>query len=178
MLANMRHPRKRAVSVGPQSVADAYETLAYRQKRRRESISSPDLVASSPVGSSIPEDGDYLSTPSQHQPYASGNRLDALPGADMLPTPVSSRVHSYEQVMGAGNISAIPLTPAASEKGSDVRSEEEREDQKLFLALERPRVRYDVEVVTKLIVYSGTCDVEILRVCTNTKLLRYCMAGG
>jgi hypothetical protein len=34
----MRHPRRRAISVGPQSEADAYETLAYREKRRRESI--------------------------------------------------------------------------------------------------------------------------------------------
>jgi hypothetical protein len=35
----MRHPRRRAISIGPQSEADAYETLAYREKRRRESQS-------------------------------------------------------------------------------------------------------------------------------------------
>jgi hypothetical protein len=33
--------------------------------------------------------------------------------------------------------------------------EEEREEREIFLRLEKPRVRYDVEVVTKLIVYSG-----------------------
>ena len=32
--------RRRAVSIGPQSEADAYETLAYREKRRRASLSS------------------------------------------------------------------------------------------------------------------------------------------
>ncbi len=37
----MRHPgRSRAISIGPQSEADAYETLAYRDKRRRDSLSS------------------------------------------------------------------------------------------------------------------------------------------
>lgn len=42
---SMRHPRKsRSVSMGPQSQADAYETLAYREKRRRESLSEVALV--------------------------------------------------------------------------------------------------------------------------------------
>lgn len=39
LLTSIRHPRRRAVSIGPQSEADAYETLAYREKRRRESTS-------------------------------------------------------------------------------------------------------------------------------------------
>lgn len=39
ILTSIRHPRRRAISIGPQSEADAYETLAYREKRRRESIS-------------------------------------------------------------------------------------------------------------------------------------------
>ena len=33
--------------------------------------------------------------------------------------------------------------------------EEAKQDQKMFDALQRPRVRYDVEVITKLIVYAG-----------------------
>ena len=33
--------------------------------------------------------------------------------------------------------------------------EEEQANQRMFDALERPRVRYDVEVITKLIVYAG-----------------------
>lgn len=39
LFTSIRHPRRRAISIGPQSEADAYETLAYREKRRRESIS-------------------------------------------------------------------------------------------------------------------------------------------
>jgi hypothetical protein len=39
IITSMRHPRRRAISIGPQSEADAYETLAYREKRRRESVS-------------------------------------------------------------------------------------------------------------------------------------------
>ena len=47
ILTSMRHPRKsRSVSIGPQSQADAYETLAYREKRRRESAS--EMAAATP----------------------------------------------------------------------------------------------------------------------------------
>lgn len=34
-------------------------------------------------------------------------------------------------------------------------------DRKLFSVLQKPRVRYDVEVVTKLIVYSGLSRVNM-----------------
>lgn len=78
--------------MGPQSAADAYETLAYREKKRRESTT-------------------------QHLPSPSEKRQD---------------VEKYEQEMGTGDV-----------------------DAEMFLKIERPRVRYDVEVVTKLIVYSG-----------------------
>lgn len=37
IITSIRHPRRRALSVGPQSEADAYETLAYREQRRRDS---------------------------------------------------------------------------------------------------------------------------------------------
>ena len=37
LIASIRHPRKsRSVSIGPQSEADAYETLAYREQRRKD----------------------------------------------------------------------------------------------------------------------------------------------
>lgn len=40
-LTSIRHPgRSRSISIGPQSEADAYETLAYRDKRRRDSLTS------------------------------------------------------------------------------------------------------------------------------------------
>ena len=39
---------------------------------------------------------------------------------------------------------------------SDDRRQYEKENKEMFSKLEKPRVRYDVEVITKLIVYSGT----------------------
>lgn len=52
---------------------------------------------------------------------------------------------------------AIILTPPLSDGGgsSDEGKEDEKADQKLFSVIEKPRVRYDVEVITKLIVYAG-----------------------
>ena len=48
ILTSFRHPRKsRSVSVGPQSQADAYEALAYREKRRRESMS--EVAVTTPI---------------------------------------------------------------------------------------------------------------------------------
>ncbi len=34
-------------------------------------------------------------------------------------------------------------------------TEDEKNDREMFRKLQKPRVRYDVEVVTKLIVYAG-----------------------
>jgi dihydrosphingosine 1-phosphate phosphatase len=52
---------------------------------------------------------------------------------------------------------AALLTPPASDAGasSDSGKEDERNDREMFSALEKPRIRYDVEVITKLVVYAG-----------------------
>ena len=42
-----------------------------------------------------------------------------------------------------------------SRQPSMERRRQEKEERELFSKLEKPRVRYDVEVVTKLIVYTG-----------------------
>lgn len=156
LLKNLAHPRTRSVSVGPQSAADAYETLAYRNRRRRESVNSMD--------GAVPEEAVWSpSTPAIE-------KADPLLGAGLLPTPMTSRVHSYEQMMGTGKVSAPEIdatTPPESEAGvaSDVYqsiqspAEEETEKRELFMRLTKPRVRYDVEVVTKLIVYTGKCKI-------------------
>jgi hypothetical protein len=49
------------------------------------------------------------------------------------------------------------LTPPSSDHGnaSDSGNEDEKNDRTMFSKLEKPRVRYDVEVITKLIVYAG-----------------------
>jgi hypothetical protein len=156
-LMNLAHPRKRSVSVGPQSAADAYETLAYRDRRRRESINSLD--------GSVPENSKWKSSqqPKPHTP-ASDKQEHQSPGVSLLLTPMQSRVSSYEQMMGTGDIKNIPTPPESdTDAAGDViqftqtltDEENETEKRELFMKLTKPRVRYDVEVVTKLIVYSG-----------------------
>lgn len=162
-IMNLAHPRKRSVSVGPQSAADAYETLAYRNRRRRESVSSLDGV--------VPEEALWEPSPrlqSKPQTPALEKAEPQLLGASLLPTPMQSRVHSYEQMMGTGTIySAEKNSTTPPESDTDVAGdavqltqtltdeENESEKRELFMKLMKPRVRYDVEVVTKLIVYSG-----------------------
>ncbi|KAF2747837.1 sphingosine-1-phosphate phosphohydrolase-like protein [Sporormia fimetaria CBS 119925] len=139
MLNNLVHPRKRSVSVGPQSAADAYETLAYRNRRRRESMNSSDEF-------SVPEGAAWTST------AQNGKHHGSTLGVDLLPTPAASRVHSYETMMGTA-----PISPRLATPPGDVQTpgEVENEKRELFMQLPKPRVRYDVEVVTKLIVYAG-----------------------
>ncbi|KAJ5106802.1 Dihydrosphingosine 1-phosphate phosphatase [Penicillium angulare] len=134
IITTIRHPRRRAVSIGPQSEADAYETLAYREKRRRESQSGGSR--DSPVGGETKPNG----------------------------APILSRkattLDQYEHMMGTGSpnsamvdidaniLRSSPLPPPQYEPS--------RSDEKdVFSQIKKPRVRYDVEVVTKLVVYAG-----------------------
>jgi hypothetical protein len=57
------------------------------------------------------------------------------------------------------NIDRNLLTPPASDAGaaSDSGREDDKGDREMFSALEKPRTRYDVEVITKLVVYAGEC---------------------
>jgi hypothetical protein len=63
--------------------------------------------------------------------------------------------------------------PALSPSNSLVRtpSQDRREDEKdkkeIFSKLEKPRVRYDVEVITKMIVYSGNHLRITSKFCTD-----------
>ncbi|KAF3765682.1 hypothetical protein M406DRAFT_257891 [Cryphonectria parasitica EP155] len=151
--------RGRSVSVGPQSAADAYEALAYREKRRRESIGSN---GSFNKGSHVDlrESGEDHAGHSPPQ-YASAGKSTAL--AD------------YEQQMGQGRViltrsrtdrSPSPATPMVVEESEDMDQEgvelfalrdeqDELGEREMFERLVKPRVRYDVEVVTKLVVYTG-----------------------
>ena len=131
-MATMRHPRRRAISVGPQSEADAYETLAYREKRRRESQSG-------------------------------GNRASPVAEDENKPngTPVLSRktttLDDYEGMMGRGSPSSSGVDVSHNERLSPFPSldPEQRDEEEVFSQIKKPRVRYDVEVVTKLVVYAG-----------------------
>lgn len=149
-LTSMRHPRRRAVSIGPQSQADAYETLAYRQQRRRQSISTGN--ASSPAVKSEAVNDDRMN----------GYFHSALIANGSISQPVSktSRLDTYESMMGTGFERKVQEQVAGSPLGEipSVQSEaqqQEQDEQEMFSRLEKPRVRYDAEVVTKLIVYSG-----------------------
>lgn len=175
MLKSLAHPRRRSVSIGPQSAADAYETLAYRNRRRRESMNSLD--------GTVPEDSTWQSKNVEDNtltlPQYSSHRAPL--GADVLPKPMASRVHSYEQMMGTGkpNLSAITLPDHdgdfAGETAVQSPTEEENEKREIFMKLTKPRVRYDVEVVTKLIIYAGKKTVAFLYITTNSS--RHWMVG-
>lgn len=107
--------RGRSDSVGPQSAADAYETLAYREKRRRDSM-------------------DKINRP--QSPLRNARSL-------------AGDLEKYENQMGTGEVDMSALGEGSHD--------EEYEQREVFRKIEpfKPRVRYDVEVVTKLIVYSG-----------------------
>jgi hypothetical protein len=70
--------------------------------------------------------------------------------------------------MGAGvdQLSPMPLsTPGAgagrSPSPQEVQAMDLLQERRLFASIQRPRVRYDVEVVTKLIVYSGIAWLSV-----------------
>jgi hypothetical protein len=167
MLKNLAHPRKRSVSVGPQSASDAYETLAYRNRRRRESVNSSD--------GTVLEDLEWSSTPPSQAVTPAVEKAQPLLGAGILPTPMASRIHLYEQMMGTGNIKGYDGkmdTPPDNDTDltgeASLKSEEENEKREIFMKLTKPRVRYDVEVVTKLIIYSGNLRRRFLVNKSNT----------
>jgi hypothetical protein len=175
LLTSIRHPgRGRSVSVGPQSAADAYETLAYREKRRRDSLtsSSNELEAGSPIlrsPSTKPQPKDYFDSTVNDDKDGAVSQVSGISAslgvtsAGNLPTPGQSGVNSYEQMMGTGQVTYTPATPPASsidgnaDDDADITigQHNELEEKEMFSRLEKPRVRYDVEVVTKLVVYGG-----------------------
>jgi hypothetical protein len=142
MVEGIRHPttRGRSVSIGPQSAADAYEALAYRERRRRESVGSNQSLRNK--SSNMDLDG------KEEDHSGKGAQTSGV----QKPHP-----HGYEKANG--EVSAF----SGEEKG-DVLEENELDaldDEEMFSRLTRPRVRYDVEVVTKLVVYTGKSMQEL-----------------
>lgn len=139
MMRSIRGPgRGRAVSIGPQSAADAYETLAYRERKRRESLSSEKGSALKQVHNAA----EGIVDGEESAAHASG-------------------VEKYERQMGQGHVvveGADRLSPnsaAVDEPELYLGQKDELGEKEIFSKLTRPRVRYDVEVVTKLVVYAG-----------------------
>lgn len=143
--------RKRTISVGPQSEADAREFIANREQTRRDERSASRERSRLPPAKSLllaPENQQPLLTP-EEQPDGT--------------TYLSVRPRTTTQSSnGAKNILTPPAsdtgTATSSEDGVDERNEsrqDERHDKEMFSTLEKPRIRYDVEVITKIIVYAG-----------------------
>ncbi|KAI9375136.1 phosphatidic acid phosphatase type 2/haloperoxidase [Aspergillus egyptiacus] len=135
IITNIRHPRRRAISIGPQSEADAYETLAYREKRRRDSLSTP-----------------YRGSPAT-QPADDNASTSATPLPKLSRKP--SKLDEYEHMMGTGTTAMDTRSQSPGIEPFPEFVSDERDEEELFAQIKRPRVRYDVEVVTKLVVYSG-----------------------
>jgi hypothetical protein len=158
-MESIRHPktRGRSVSIGPQSAADAYETLAYRERRRRESIGSNSSVKSR---TSQPDSKDPDEDVSRNCASASGAHQGML--------------KEYESMMGRGEV-----TVSTPEGGDADRQAGGLPEKEMFSRLVKPRVRYDVEVVTKLVVYTGKsampkgCDLGSELVRLTSTLRRY-----
>lgn len=158
--------RGRSVSIGPQSAADAYEALAYREKRRRESIGSNGSLKSNgglDLRERFQADGAALS----------GNGDDPAPS--LSPSGKSTALADFEQQMGQARIpltrsrtdrslspsTAMVKEEAEGEDDGDLFGQRNEQDEKeMFEKLVKPRVRYDVEVVTKLVVYTGKFTLQ------------------
>lgn len=171
LLTSIRHPgRGRSVSVGPQSAADAYETLAYRDKRRRESVSSngpTTPIVGTPLDSKDRDEyfsiGKGIANDGSHSRVSAISTTLKMNGNGSLSTQAPSRVDSFEQMMGQGHVVFSPVSPTSGSSVLDnddetdiiIGQENDLGEKEMFSRLEKPRVRYDVEVVTKLIVYAG-----------------------
>jgi hypothetical protein len=153
LVNSIRGPtRGRAVSVGPQSAADAYETLAYRERRRRESLESEEggLKTRKSLGE-LRENGGAGAGGKEDRATASGVQSGG-----------GARLKEFESQMGTGTVvvGSSPERDVAAEDGEPdiyVGQQDELGAKEMFSRLVKPRVRYDVEVVTKLVVYAGMC---------------------
>ena len=73
--------------------------------------------------------------------------------------------------MGVETVISSPLTPGTipsteatpPRRPSEDLRQYEREEREMFSNLEKPRVRYDVEVITKLIVYTGNIYNDVFQ---------------
>ncbi|KAK5108992.1 hypothetical protein LTR62_007626 [Meristemomyces frigidus] len=153
MFSNLRQ-RKRAVSVGPQSEADARELIASREQRRRNSRAGLE-----PKQNRKRNVQRNMAMPPS--PVVDDNDCNIAVDSGSPKPPAGTRPETgsrySRQHLHVDNARPAPLTPPSSDAGasSDSGKEDENHDREMFSALERPRVRYDVEVITKVVVYAG-----------------------
>lgn len=163
LITSLRHPRKhRSVSVGPQSAADAYEALAFHDRQRRESNSSASRKRQMAGGqlNSDNTDGAYCTIKAVSSNVLSDPRIPVLPNRTTSQTNLPNGVTLPDVFLDAKNTpGTLPnLVHPPERRPSEDRREFEKERREIFSQVEQPRVRYDVEVITKLIVYTGTFD--------------------
>lgn len=116
--------RARADSVGPQSTADVYESIAYREYQKQKAVN--------------------------RKPVTSGSDL-ITNSAETVRLPVDSPT----------GLSTSTRLDDAMARASESEVAREMEEDELMSKITKPRVRYDVEVVTKLIVYSGIALIAV-----------------
>ncbi|KAH9893817.1 PAP2 superfamily protein [Xylariomycetidae sp. FL2044] len=163
LITAVRHPRRgRSVSVGPQSAADAYETLAYRERRRRESIGSNASSATTlrNKGSISEFTKTAVGTPAAGTPVVQTEKDSELRGQNHVTTTARSSAVSpadFERLMGEGTVVVSPadIHDQNGEPEMYIGQQDELGEKEVFSKLVKPRVRYDVEVVAKLVVYAG-----------------------
>jgi hypothetical protein len=161
LVRSFRGPgRGRSVSIGPQSAADAYETLAYRERRRRESLSSENGAR---PGVRAKQSLNGLREELKAGEHGAGRDGECSQASGVGGIVQSGRLAEFERMMGTGDVVAAPppgLDPSAAgdavaEPQLYLGQEDELGEKEVFSRLVKPRVRYDVEVVTKLVVYTG-----------------------
>ncbi|KAK3937335.1 hypothetical protein QBC46DRAFT_294582 [Diplogelasinospora grovesii] len=153
LVRSIRGPgRGRSVSIGPQSAADAYETLAYRERRRRESIGSNE-------GGGVMRKPSIMELREKGDPGFDGEAVVGIGGGEDQGQSSGRSLAQYEQMMGQGTV--VVNGGSTKDTGLEafpelyVGQRDELGEKEMFSQLVKPRVRYDVEVVTKLVVYTG-----------------------
>ena len=143
--AMISNTRKRTISVGPQSEADVREYIANREQKRRESLSSaaatrrPDWKTANGHTS-----GAHPQTPFNES--ADGH---------LSPSSLQSSRQNPRDALAASLQANVDEKKGHTRSPSETGREEEVQDRNMFSALEKPRIRYDVEVITKVVVYAG-----------------------
>lgn len=163
--------RARADSVGPQSPADVYESIAYReyQKEKKEQAAAALTQRKNSI-SSVGSAEDTTTSAFSSSFNVHGSRND---GIEKRPfsnndTDETKGIHADERFYSESS-SSSNSSSCGSEKTNHAhcRHTQETADEELMATIVVPRVRYDVEVVTKFIVYAGVGAIatDIAGVC-------------
>ncbi|KAI9754005.1 MAG: hypothetical protein M1815_005904 [Lichina confinis] len=155
MMSSLRQPRRRAVSVGPQSVADAFEVLAYHEHKRSQSSGSGT--------SNRPKQNGVLGDLPESFRTGSLSSSNSTGVFDVDASEPSLRIHRLIKFARAAE-SPIDISDDGGRQfeaaGPDEKHSSKASTEIVSIVM-KPRVRYDVEVVTKLIVYAGIGFVSV-----------------